>query len=161
MGFLRRTQNLKKSSTYFWQEHRVLCVQQRTCQKVDEDFSKQMWSSRSIQTLLKFSCCCSLGKRQSLESKHNWREVQNERRPIEEKFKMREDPAFFIAVWMLFGRRKKKLLIQWGLIGQMFRHFHAFSDGNLFFFEQNILKILCYLWSKNEIFYATMRITVN
>ena len=26
-------------------------MQQRTCQKVDEDFSKQMWSSRIIQTL--------------------------------------------------------------------------------------------------------------
>ena len=33
------TKNLKKSSSYFWQEHRVLCVKQRTCQKVDEDFS--------------------------------------------------------------------------------------------------------------------------
>ena len=28
----------KKSSSYFWQERRVLCAQQRTCQKVDEDF---------------------------------------------------------------------------------------------------------------------------
>ena len=28
-----------------------MCAQQRTCQKVDEDFSKQMWSSRIIQTL--------------------------------------------------------------------------------------------------------------
>ena len=35
MGFLRRPQNLKKSSSYFWQEHRVLCSQQLTCQKVD------------------------------------------------------------------------------------------------------------------------------
>ena len=26
-------------------------MQQRTCQKVDKDFSKQMWSSRIIQTL--------------------------------------------------------------------------------------------------------------
>ena len=149
MGFLRRPQNLKKSSLYFWQERRVLCTQQRTCQKVDKDFSKQMWSSHSIQTLLKFSCCCSLGKRQSLESKHNLREVQNERRP-----------CVFYCLCCL-AEEKKKLLIQWGLIDQMFRHFHAFSDGNLFFFEQNILKILCYLWSKNEIFYATMRITVN
>ena len=41
----------KKSSSYFWQERRVLCAQQRTCQKVEEDFSKQMWSSRIIQTL--------------------------------------------------------------------------------------------------------------
>ena len=43
----------KKSLSYFWQERRVLCAQQRTCQKVDEDFSKQMWSSRIIQTLRK------------------------------------------------------------------------------------------------------------
>ena len=28
----------KKSSSYFWQERRVLFAQQRTCQKVDEDF---------------------------------------------------------------------------------------------------------------------------
>ena len=48
----------KKSSLYFWQEHRVLWGQQRTCQKVNEDFSKQMWSSRIIQTLKNkiFSC---------------------------------------------------------------------------------------------------------
>ena len=46
LGFLRRPQNLKKSLSYVWQEHRNLCAQQRTCQKVDEDFSKQMWSSR-------------------------------------------------------------------------------------------------------------------
>ena len=26
-------------------------MEQRTCQKIDEDFSKQMWSSRIIQTL--------------------------------------------------------------------------------------------------------------
>ena len=50
MGFLRRPQ---KSSSYFWQECHVLCAQQRTCQKVDEDFSKQMWTSRIIQTLEK------------------------------------------------------------------------------------------------------------
>ena len=37
MGFLRRSQNLKKSSSYFWQERCVLCAQQLTCQKVDED----------------------------------------------------------------------------------------------------------------------------
>ena len=43
--------NLKKYSSYFWQECRVLCAQQCTCQKVDKDFSKQMWSSRIIQTL--------------------------------------------------------------------------------------------------------------
>ena len=41
----------KKSSSYHWQERRVLCKQQHTCQKVDEDFSKQMWSSRIIQNL--------------------------------------------------------------------------------------------------------------
>ena len=46
LGFLRRPKNLKKSSSYFWQE------QQRTFQKVDEDFSKQMWTSCIIQTLL-------------------------------------------------------------------------------------------------------------
>jgi hypothetical protein len=42
----------RKSSSYFWQERRVLCAQQRTgtCQKVDEDFSKQMWSSRMYYT---------------------------------------------------------------------------------------------------------------
>ena len=57
MGFLRRPQNLKKSSSYFWQEHHVLCAQQRTCQKVDEDFSKQMWTSRIIQTFFK-KCLC-------------------------------------------------------------------------------------------------------
>ena len=34
-----------------WQECRILCAQQCTCQKVDEDFSKQMWTSRIIQTL--------------------------------------------------------------------------------------------------------------
>ena len=27
-------------------------VQQRTCQKVEEDFSKQMWTSRIIRTLI-------------------------------------------------------------------------------------------------------------
>ena len=32
---------------------RVLCPQQLTFQKVDEDFSKQMWTSRIIQTLTK------------------------------------------------------------------------------------------------------------
>ena len=41
----------EKTLSYFWQEHRVLCVQQLTCQKVDDDFSKQMWSSRIIQNL--------------------------------------------------------------------------------------------------------------
>ena len=35
-------QNLKKSSSYFWQERCVLCVQQRTCQKVDEEFKKNV-----------------------------------------------------------------------------------------------------------------------
>ena len=34
-----------------WQERRVLCAQQRTCQKVDKDFSKQMWLSHIIQIL--------------------------------------------------------------------------------------------------------------
>ena len=57
MGFLRRPQNLKKSSSYFWQERRVLCAQQCTCQKVDEDFSKQMWSSCIIQTLIVVIIC--------------------------------------------------------------------------------------------------------
>ena len=42
---------MKKSSKYFRQEHRVLCAQKRTCQKVDEDFLKQMWSNLIIQTL--------------------------------------------------------------------------------------------------------------
>ena len=51
MGFLRRPKNLKKYLSYFWQEHRVLCAQQHTCQKVDKDFSKQRWSSCIIQTL--------------------------------------------------------------------------------------------------------------
>ena len=55
MGFLRRPQNLKKSSSYFWQECRVLCAQQRTCQKVDEDFFFKMWTSRIIQTLTTLS----------------------------------------------------------------------------------------------------------
>ena len=41
----------KKSSLLFWQEHRVLCAQHRTCQKLDEDFFKKMWTSRIIQTL--------------------------------------------------------------------------------------------------------------
>ena len=45
-------QNLKKSLSYFWQEHGVLCVHQRTCQKVDEDFFKKMWTSHIIQTLI-------------------------------------------------------------------------------------------------------------
>ena len=31
----------------------VLCAQQRTCQKVDEDFSKKMWTSHIMQTLMK------------------------------------------------------------------------------------------------------------
>ena len=53
MGFLRRPQNLKKSSLYFWQERRVLCTQQRTCQIVDEDFSKQMWSQVVLYKLYK------------------------------------------------------------------------------------------------------------
>ena len=51
LGFLRRPQNLKKSSSYFWKKRHVLCEQQRTCQKFNEDFSKQMWSSHSVQTL--------------------------------------------------------------------------------------------------------------
>ena len=29
-----------------------MCAQKRTCQKVNEDFSKQMWTSRIIQTLI-------------------------------------------------------------------------------------------------------------
>ena len=41
----------KKFSSYFWQERRVLCEQQPTCQKVDEEFLKQMWTSRIIRTL--------------------------------------------------------------------------------------------------------------
>ena len=49
--FLRRPQNLKISSLYFWQERRVLWAQQRTCQKVDEDFQREIWTSRVIQTL--------------------------------------------------------------------------------------------------------------
>ena len=32
---------MKKSSSYFRQERRVLCAQQCTCQKVDKDFLKQ------------------------------------------------------------------------------------------------------------------------
>ena len=43
-----------KSSSYFWQEGCVLCAQQRTCHKVDEDFLKQMWSSRIIQLYFLF-----------------------------------------------------------------------------------------------------------
>ena len=35
--FWEGPQNFKKSSSYFWQERRILCGQQRTCQKVDED----------------------------------------------------------------------------------------------------------------------------
>ena len=31
----------------------VFCAHSSVCQKVDEDFSKQMWSSRIIQTLRK------------------------------------------------------------------------------------------------------------
>ena len=50
MGFLRSPQNLKKSLSYFWQERSVLCPQ---CQKVNKDFSRQMWSSRFIQTLIR------------------------------------------------------------------------------------------------------------
>ena len=34
----------------------VLATAVRTCQKVDEDFSKQMWTSRIIQTLSKKNC---------------------------------------------------------------------------------------------------------
>ena len=49
LGLLRRRQNLKK--IFVVQERRVLCTQQRSCQKFDEDFSKQMWSSCIIQTL--------------------------------------------------------------------------------------------------------------
>ena len=45
LGLMRRRQNLKKKLSYFWQERRVLCAKQCTCQKVDEDFSKQMWTS--------------------------------------------------------------------------------------------------------------------
>ena len=55
MGFLRRPQNLKKSSSYFWQERRFLCAQQHTCQKVDEDFSKQT-TYFSRQSALYFYC---------------------------------------------------------------------------------------------------------
>ena len=36
--------NLKKSLSYFWQERHLLWAQQHTCQKDDEDFSKQMWT---------------------------------------------------------------------------------------------------------------------
>ena len=61
----------KKSSSYFWQERRVLCAQQRTCQKVEEDFSKQMWSSRIIQTLI---CAVSfiLNKQEDNEKGNCW-----------------------------------------------------------------------------------------
>ena len=41
MSFLRRPQNLKKSLSYFWQERRVQCAQQRTCQRVDDDLKKK------------------------------------------------------------------------------------------------------------------------
>ena len=33
-------------------QNSLLCAQQRTCQKVDEDFFKKMWTSRIIQTLI-------------------------------------------------------------------------------------------------------------
>ena len=42
---------LELPATLSCQFCRVLCAQQRTCQKVDEDFLKQMWSSRIIQIL--------------------------------------------------------------------------------------------------------------
>ena len=34
----KATKIIKKSSSYLWQERCVLCAQQRTCQKVVEDF---------------------------------------------------------------------------------------------------------------------------
>ena len=54
--FCARNSVLVKKSTEIFQNkcgqviHRVLCAQQRTCQKVDEDLSKQMWSSRILYT---------------------------------------------------------------------------------------------------------------
>ena len=76
MGFLRRPQNLTKSSSYFWLERRVLCAQQRTCQKgtVDEDFSKQMWnfkryiSPRDHETSFSYFCGRALLRLSAIES---------------------------------------------------------------------------------------------
>ena len=42
----------KNSSSYFWQECRVLCAQQRNYQKADKDFLNQIWTSCNIQTLI-------------------------------------------------------------------------------------------------------------
>ena len=57
--FLRRPQNLKKYSSYFWQSV-VFCARNSALvKKVDEDFSKQIWTSCIIQTLTsKFRYYC-------------------------------------------------------------------------------------------------------
>ena len=52
-GFFEKATKFEKNLRRIFDKSivRVLCAQQRTCQKIDEDFSKQMWSSRIIQTL--------------------------------------------------------------------------------------------------------------
>ena len=49
--FLEGHKIKKKSLSYFWQKRLVLWTQQRTCQKFDEYFSKQMWSSIGIMLI--------------------------------------------------------------------------------------------------------------
>ena len=52
-GFSDKATKFENIFIILLQERHVLCAQQRTCQKVDEDVSKQMWSSRIMQTLPK------------------------------------------------------------------------------------------------------------
>ena len=49
-GFSEKATKFEKNlRCTFDKERRDLCAQQLTCQKVDEDFSKQMWSTFIIQ----------------------------------------------------------------------------------------------------------------
>ena len=50
MGFSEKVKKFEKIFVIL--DRRVLWAQQRTCQKVNEDFSKQMWLSCILQTLM-------------------------------------------------------------------------------------------------------------
>ena len=55
-GFSEKATNFEKNLRRTFDKRVVICARNCTCQKVDEDFSKQMWSSRIIQTLTSYVC---------------------------------------------------------------------------------------------------------
>ena len=52
-GFSEKATKFEKIFVVVLTRCHVLCAQQRTCQKGDKDFSKQMWSSRIRYTNFK------------------------------------------------------------------------------------------------------------